>query len=61
MKAQILNGMQGAMQLKNIPIELNGWSFYCRYSNNAGSVDTDSATITVRAAATQAPAAGTTA
>ena len=58
---QILNGMQGAMQLKNIPVELNGWSFYCRYSNNAGSVDTDSATITVRAAATQAPAAGTTA
>ena len=46
---QILNGMQGAMQLKNIPIELNGWSFYCRYSNNAGSVDSDSATLTVRA------------
>ena len=46
----IKNGDQGAMQLVNIPLNANGWKVYCRYSNNNGSVDTKSATITVQGA-----------
>jgi hypothetical protein len=45
----IENGDRGAMQLKNIPLSMNGWKVYCRYSNNSGSVDTKSATLTVKA------------
>ena len=45
----IENGDRGAMHLSKIPASLNGWKVYCRYSNNSGSVDTNSATITVKA------------
>ena len=44
---QILNGMYSQMQLKNIPLELNGWKVYCRYSNRSGYTDTDTALLTV--------------
>ena len=43
----VVNGMYSTMTLKNCPIELNGWSVYCRYSNDAGYVDTKRAVITV--------------
>ncbi len=36
--------------LDNIPLELNGWRAYCRFTNNAGSADSGSALITVKAA-----------
>ena len=45
----IENGDRGAMHLKNIPVSMNGWKVYCRYSNNSGSVDTKTATLTVKA------------
>ena len=51
---QIVNGDKGNLQLKNIPAELNGWKVYCEYSNNFGSVKTDSALITVKGAPTPA-------
>ena len=62
---EILNGNYSQLMLKKIPLELNGWKVYCRYSNNAGYVDTGSATITVTAkgaapAQTGAAQAGTT-
>ena len=44
---EIINGMYSTMQLKNIPYSLNGWRVYCRYSNDYGSVNTKTATITV--------------
>ncbi len=44
---QIVGGDQGTMQLKNIPAELNGWKVYCAFRNNVGTVNTDSALITV--------------
>ena len=44
---QVVNGMYSQMQLKNIPQELSGWKFYCRYSNRAGYRDTEMATLTV--------------
>ena len=49
-KLQIMNGDQSRLQLKNIPAELNGWKVYCEYKNNFGSVNTDSALITVTGA-----------
>ena len=52
---KIVNGDQGTMQLQNIPLNANGWKVYCRYSNNNGSADTKTATITVQGANT-APA-----
>ncbi len=56
----IVNGMYSTMKLENIPMALNGWRVYCRYTNNNGSTDTASALITVTAApaptATPAPA-----
>ena len=36
------------MTLENIPAELNGCRVYCRFSNYAGAVNTNSALITVR-------------
>ncbi len=48
---QIIHGEYSTMQLKNIPAELNGWSVYCRYSNNNGTTDTATAKITVETAA----------
>ena len=44
---EIIDGMYSTMQLKNIPYSLDGWKVYCRYSNNYGSINTNSATITV--------------
>ncbi len=46
----IINGMYSTMKLENIPMALNGWRVYCRYTNNVGSTDTGSAFITVTAA-----------
>lgn len=60
---QIVGGDQSNLQLKNIPADLNGWSVYCEYTNNFGSVDTDPATITVKGgtpAPTAAPAPAST-
>ena len=56
---QIIGGDVSTMQLKNIPAEMNGWKVYCAYRNNNGTVNTDSALITVTGAA--AAATGTTA
>lgn len=44
---QVANGMYSTMQLSNIPIGANGWKVYCRYTNNGGSSDTNSAVLTV--------------
>lgn len=43
----IINGMYSTMKLENIPMALNGWRVYCRYTNNKGSTDTATALITV--------------
>ena len=47
---EILNGYASTMKLKNIPASLNGWSVYCRFSNNVGATDTEKAKITVKGA-----------
>ena len=44
---KIINGFTKDLTLDNIPAELNGWRVYCRFSNNYGSVNTNTATITV--------------
>ncbi len=44
---EIVNGMYSRLTLKQIPLELNGWRVYCRYSNPKGYTDTGSALITV--------------
>jgi hypothetical protein len=44
---RILNGYTKDLTLENIPPELNGWKVYCRFSNSAGSVNTNTALITV--------------
>ena len=41
------NGMYSNMKLSSIPIGLNGWKVYCRYTNSAGYTNTNSAVITV--------------
>ena len=41
--------------LSNIPAGMNGWKAYCRFSNNAGSVNTESALISVTGDAAQTP------
>ena len=33
---EIINGYASTMKLKNIPAALNGWTVYCRFSNNSG-------------------------
>ncbi len=55
----IKNGEYDSMKLSNIPAELNGYRFYCRFSNNAGSVDSKSALLTVEGAGGTAAAATT--
>ena len=45
----IKQGDLSKMQLVNVTEDLNGWKVYCRYSNNNGTTDTASATITVTA------------
>lgn len=44
---KVINGYSKDLTLDAIPQALNGWKVYCRFSNNAGSVNTDSALITV--------------
>ena len=56
---QIIGGDVGTLQLKNIPAEMNGWKLYCAYRNNNGTVNTDSAIITVQGAAGAGTGAGT--
>ena len=63
---KIIGGDQSTLQLQNIPNDLNGWKVYCAFRNNAGSVNTDAAMITVsgapapqNAAAAQSQPAGT--
>jgi len=58
---KIKNGEFDAMQLSNIPAELDGWRVYCRFSNKAGAVDTEMATITVSSGDTAAATDGNTA
>ncbi len=53
----VWHGMYSTMKLNNIPLELNGWSVYCRYTNNNGSTDTKSALITVLSGADTTTAA----
>ena len=47
----IKNGDRSDLRLENIPADFNGWKVYCTYSNNLGAVNTNSATVTVGAAA----------
>ena len=54
-KLVVTKGYASTTQLKNIPAEMNGWKAYCRFSNDAGYVDTAMATITVKSAAQQTP------
>ena len=53
---KIHNGEYDSMKLSNIPAELNGYRFYCRFSNNNGTVDSKSALLTVEGAGVTAAA-----
>ena len=44
---KIVNGFTKDLTLENIPAELDGWKVYCRFSNNFGSVNSKTASITV--------------
>ena len=44
---KILNGYTKDLTLDSIPAAANGWRVYCRFSNDAGSVKSGSALITV--------------
>ena len=44
---KVENGMYSNMSLSSVPIGLNGWKVYCRYTNSAGYTNTNSAVITV--------------
>lgn len=44
---EIIGGMYSSMQLKDIPLTLNGWKVYCRYTNDNGSVSSGSALLSV--------------
>lgn len=46
-KMEIVNGMYSDLQLKNIPLDLDGWKVFCRYGNSYGTTDTGKATIYV--------------
>jgi hypothetical protein len=52
---EIVNGYASTMKLKNIPAGLNGWSVYCRFSNNVGATNTEKAKITVKGAPAPTP------
>jgi hypothetical protein len=43
------------LRLKNIPYSLNGWRVYCEYSNYAGAVRTNMATVWVNPKPTPSP------
>ena len=45
----IINGHTKDLKLENIPLSLNGWKVYCRFSNNYGSMNTNTALIKVNA------------
>ena len=45
---KIKDGYGKDMTLSNIPIELNGWKVYCRFTNDSGSANSASALITVK-------------
>lgn len=53
---KVVNGYTKDLTLENIPLEMNGWRVYCRFSNNAGAVNSGSALITVIPGATGASA-----
>lgn len=52
-------GNHDALELRNIPIEMDGWSAYCRAGNDEGTVDSEAARLSVtpgpKAAATPKP------
>lgn len=58
---KIRHGDRSAIELRNIPIEMDGWSAYCRFGNDYGTTDTKAALITVtpgpKPAATPTPSA----
>ena len=58
---KIRHGDRSAIELRNIPIEMDGWSAYCRFGNDYGTTDTRAALITVtpgpKPAATPTPSA----
>lgn len=45
---EVWHGEYSTMKLYNIPLEMNGWRVYCRYSNKVGHTDTKTALITVK-------------
>ena len=47
---KVLNGFTKDLTLENIPESLNGWRVYCRFSNDYGAVNTNTAVITVKPA-----------
>lgn len=53
---KIIKGYSKDMTLDNIPVELNGWKVYCRFSNDSGSTDTKTALITIKGQPTPTPA-----
>ena len=53
---KVINGFTKDLTLEDIPAALNGWKVYCRFSNNAGAVNSGMARITVVSTApTSAP------
>ena len=57
----IQQGQFDSMKLSNIPYELNGWHFYCRFTNKVGSTDSGIATVTVEKAGAAQTQTGTAA
>ena len=53
---KIIKGYSKDMTLDKIPVELNGWKVYCRFSNDSGSTDTKTALITIKGQPTPTPA-----
>ena len=49
---EVGKGYASTTQLKNIPIEMNGWKVYCLFTNNIGSTRSGTATLYVKAAQT---------
>lgn len=43
----IINGFTKDLTLENIPASLDGWKVYCRFSNDTGYTNTNTALITV--------------
>ena len=44
---KVVNGFTKDLTLEKIPVELNGWKVYCRFSNDSGAINTNTALITV--------------